>query len=98
MSCRIFFTGIISVPKGTKIPDKYKYYIASEPHAELFTREKDYDAYYVMASVSSCMGEGESLKKHFIKMAEELKAFRMWGMITDDRNPKDCLDWKGKEE
>lgn len=98
MSYLIFITGTISVPENTKIPEKFKPVIATEPYGFVLCADKKYDRYYITMSVSSCLGSREDLKSCFMNMAEELKALSMFGMIIEeDRNPEDCINWDKRD-
>ncbi len=94
MSYSIFITGTINIPKGTKIPKKFKPIIAAEPYGFVLSGSKKYDRYYITMSVSSCLGSRESLKSCFADMAKELKAFSVFGVIVGDNNPEDYIYWR----
>ena len=95
MSYRIFLTGSISIPEGAEIPEKFKWCITGKPHSLLLNGDNKYDVYYIAASVSTCSGDEESLKHHFIEVAKELNAISFTGVTANDRNStsKNFIHW-----
>ncbi len=98
MGCKIFLTGTIALPIGTKISKEFKTSIAEKPSSRLYYSNKEYDVYCVTTFISSCLAGAEDLKSYFMYMAKKLKAFRIFGMIIEDRNPEDCIRWQRGEE